>query len=99
LRILAWAQCALDEPDASSETMRDAARFVPSVGARHVMHDWFAAADSFAAWKAGRCDEAIALARRATAIARDSGGIFSEGLAHRTWALALSTLGAEVEEI
>src|SRR5262249_7637398 len=59
---------------------------------RIIMADWFAAIEANIAFDAGHVAEAVTLAKAAVGLAKSVGGIFAEGLAHRTWAQALATL-------
>ena len=54
--------------------------------------DWIAAGGAEIALNAGRLEEAVLRAQAAIEKARAIGGIFGEGMAQRTWGLALARL-------
>jgi hypothetical protein len=57
-----------------------------------VAADWIAAGSAEIALQAGQFDEAAARAQAAIEKARAIGGIFGEGMAQRTWGVALARL-------
>lgn len=89
----AWAECRAGNHAAAAEHMARCQEVGASLGARLVIADWFAAARAEMAFRAGRLDEAIALAEEAVEFARGMGGIFGEGVAQQAWGEALAALG------
>jgi hypothetical protein len=61
-----------------------------SLGGRVTYSDWFAAMEAEMALKVGQVEQARALAEQAIGEAREVGGIFAEGLAHRVWAMSFA---------
>jgi class 3 adenylate cyclase/tetratricopeptide (TPR) repeat protein len=90
-----WAESRLGEHEAAQASMVESGANGKALGGRLLLTDWFAAARAELALNAGRPEEAAALADQAIAAGRAVANVFSQGLAHRTRALALSRLDRE----
>lgn len=88
----AYAEVLLGNLDTAGETMRRALSVGETIGTRLVFSDWLAVGRAEMALRGGKFDQAIALAREATDVARQVESQFSEGLAERVWGCALSNL-------
>ena len=93
LRNLMWGLSWLRRHEAAAAVRSEAARVAPLLGRRYVLYDWFAVSESAQALSEGRPEAAIELARAAIETARESSGVFAEGLALRIWGRALAELG------
>jgi tetratricopeptide (TPR) repeat protein len=88
----AWSESRLGNHAAASDDMARCQEVAASLGGRLVIADWFAAARAELALRAGRPDDAAALAEAAVDFARGMGGIFGEGLARQAWGEALAAM-------
>jgi len=88
----AWALSLLGQHENAEERMAAAIGEAEKIGGRLVAADWISAANAELALNAGRPAEAIARVGPAIEKARAIGGIFGEGLAQRTWGMALAQL-------
>jgi tetratricopeptide (TPR) repeat protein len=91
---MAWAQGRLGLHEEAAENAARRREVARSLGGRMVSSDWFAAMEAELALRAGRGEEAVALARQAADEARAIGGIFAEGLSERTLGQGLVAQGA-----
>jgi adenylate cyclase len=87
-----WALGLLGNPDEADRFVAESSAEAEKIGGRLVAADWIAAGSAEAALEAGRLDEAVARAQSAIEKARAIGGIFGEGVAQRTWGLALARM-------
>jgi tetratricopeptide (TPR) repeat protein len=96
----AWALSRLGQHQEAEERMAQAHAEAEKIGGRIVAADWIAAANAELALNAGLPDEAVTRVGPAIEKARAIGGIFGEGLAQRTWGLALAQLpGSTHDEV
>ncbi|MBI5291601.1 MAG: AAA family ATPase [Chloroflexi bacterium] len=86
----AWAQTHLGCARDAIASMNRCDEVGRSMGGRLLIGDWIAAIKAEIARGAGLPVQAAALAERAVAVAREAGGLFAEGMAQHTWALALA---------
>jgi len=91
--------CRAGQYDAALAYAAKAKAIMQALGGRLVMADQLAALDAEIALGAGRAQEAVALAERAVDIAQDRKAIYCEGLARRTWGLALAILARPVQSV
>jgi serine/threonine protein kinase/tetratricopeptide (TPR) repeat protein len=96
-RFEAWGEDWLGNPQ-SAERALDAARSF-STGGATILQDWYAVADADRALLRGAPVDAIPLAEAALGVAQRVGGVFGQGLAHRTWALALARTGGAWSDV
>jgi tetratricopeptide (TPR) repeat protein len=94
---IAWSESRLDNHEEARAAMDHAKEIAASVGQRITMVDWREAMEAEIAARAGRFDEAIALAAPAVARFRAGDRIFAEGIAQRAWGVALAAQGALAE--
>jgi tetratricopeptide (TPR) repeat protein len=87
-----WAESRLGQHQAAQVSMAESRANGEALGGRLLLTDWFMAARAELALNAGRLQEAVELAEHAVAAGQAVANVFSQGLAHRTWALALSQL-------
>jgi hypothetical protein len=87
-----WAESRLGQHEAAQLSMAESRANGEALGGRLLLADWFIAARAELALNAGRPEEAILLAEEAVAAGEAVANVFSQGLAHRTWALAHSRL-------
>ncbi len=88
----AWAQTHLGRAREAIASMNRCDEVGRSMGGRLLIGDWIAAIKAEIARSAGLPVQAARLAEQAVAVAREAGGLFAEGLAQHTWALALAAL-------
>ena len=87
-----WALGLLGQFDEAEQRVAESSAEAEKIGGRLVAADWIAAGSAEAALAAGRPDEAVARAQSAIEKARAIGGVFGEGVAQRTWGVALARL-------
>ncbi|HEX6474748.1 MAG TPA: hypothetical protein VF114_06645, partial [Candidatus Limnocylindria bacterium] len=87
-----WALGMLGRFEEAEQRVAESSAEAEKIGGRLVAADWIAAGSAEAALTAGKPDEAVARAQTAIEKARAIGGIFGEGVAQRTWGLALYRL-------
>lgn len=85
----AWGESRLGMNESARASMAAADAIAPHFGSGIIFDDWFAAARAEIELNAGEIPQALRLAAQAVDRARETGGVFSEGLAHRVWAQAL----------
>ena len=85
-----WALGLLGQFEEAEQLVAESSAEAEKIGGRLVAADWIAAGSAEAALTAGRLDEAVARAQAAIEKARAIGGIFGEGVAQRTWGVALA---------
>ena len=85
-----WAESKLGDHSRAQLTRARRREAIEHAGAEILWADWAAAARAELALNAGQPTIAATLAERAVRVAQSVGGIFAEGLAHRTWAEALA---------
>ena len=88
----AWALGLLGESDEADQRTAESQAEAEKIGGRLVAADWIAAGGAEIALNAGRLDEAVLRSQAAIEKARAIGGIFGEGMAQRTWGVALTRL-------
>jgi tetratricopeptide (TPR) repeat protein len=89
---LSLALSRLDRPVEAAAQLAKVDSLVQVLGATLAFADWFAAARSEIALRAGNRAEALQLAERAVARARAVRGLWTEGYAQRVWGQALAAL-------
>jgi tetratricopeptide (TPR) repeat protein len=87
-----WALGLLGQFDEAEQRVAESNAEAEKIGGRLVAADWIAAGSAEAALTAGKLDEAVARAQAAIEKARAIGGIFGEGVAQRTWGVALARM-------
>jgi class 3 adenylate cyclase/tetratricopeptide (TPR) repeat protein len=93
-----WAESRLGDHESALISMSESEVHGEALGGRLLLTDWFIAARAEIALNAGRLQEAIALAEQAVTAGQAVQNVFSQGLAHRTWALALTDLDTGLDE-
>jgi tetratricopeptide (TPR) repeat protein len=89
---LSLALSRLDRPVEAAAQLAKVDSLVQVLGASLAFADWFAAARSEIALRAGNRAEALQLAERAVARARAVRGLWAEGYAQRVWGQALAAV-------
>jgi class 3 adenylate cyclase/tetratricopeptide (TPR) repeat protein len=90
-----WAESRLGQHEAAQASMAESRAIGETLGGRLLLTDWFAAARAELALNADHPEEAVGLAQQAVEAGQAAANVFSQGLAHRTWALALSRLSRD----
>jgi tetratricopeptide (TPR) repeat protein len=88
----AWAESRLGNHAAASEDLAKSRQIARQVGEHLVFADWLASASAEIALNAGRVAEALVLADEAVKSAQSIEGDYSQALAHRVWAQALTAV-------
>jgi tetratricopeptide (TPR) repeat protein len=88
----AWALGMLGKSDEAERRTAESLAEAEKIGGRLVAADWIAAGNAEIALNAGRFGEAALRAQAAIEKARAIGGIFGEGMAQRTWGVALARM-------
>ena len=88
----AWALGMLGQSDEAERKTAESQAEAEKIGGRLVAADWIAAGSAEIALNAGRPEDAVLRAQAAIEKARAIGGIFGEGMAQRTWGVALARL-------
>lgn len=88
----AWALGMLGQSEEAEQRSAEAQAEAARIGGRLVAADWIAAGSAEIALHAGQLGEAALRAQAAIEKARAIGGIFGEGMAQRTWGLALARM-------
>jgi serine/threonine protein kinase/tetratricopeptide (TPR) repeat protein len=96
--LMAWAESQLGEHEAAFEHRARAQEIRAAVGGG-MARDWFEAGEAEMLLRAARVEEARQRAQQVATSSRQAGLPFSEAIAERVWACALSRQGAELDEI
>jgi len=85
-----WALSRAGEHLAAAESMSRSQAVGEGLGPKLILADWFAVARAEMALNAGHTREAVELCRDALVVAERIGSVFTQGLTHEVWAMAVA---------